>query len=272
MGRGNRVSRFFQAPARRPKGGRAAKDAYVPPAPAPAAGAAPPSPADAFASRKVAPPRPLVWVGTAASGAAVWSSPVANGAGQRIWSELHDVAHHAGAWPVLTGSAPLPESWHLSQGHDPDEVVTPDVEPLLTTALELLPTPELGFRTRLEPSPEATVETDLAAGYLALVTGVEGWQVPVAIGFGGVGGWSATEHSAVLRRWSQQYQADLVALTDTALGLRVRRPPVRHDEAMAAAEQIYAYCPDVVEHGVGSMWALATTIAVSPAWSLRWST
>lgn len=267
----DKVSRFGRAPARRPKGGTRSRDAYVPPVPEPAAGEAPPSPAESLSLAGVAPPRPMVWAGTAASGTAVWTSPVANGAGQALWAELREAAGSAGVWPVLTGPSPVPSSWRLTSAQRPGEVVVPDAEPLLEAALARQDTPEKGFRTRLEPSQRAVVEADLAAGYVALLTGIDGWQVPIAVGFEGVGGWSATEHAAVLRLWGLRYKAELVSLTDSGVGVRVGRPPASHEAAMEAAESIYAYCPDVVTRGVGSMWALATTIAVSGAWSLRWS-
>lgn len=272
MGLGDRMTRWTKRPARRPKGGTASHEVFVPEAPPPAPGPQPPSPAAAFADAKVAPPRPLVWVGTSASGAAVWSSPVANGVGQKLWTELRAAAAAADAWPVLTGPAVLPYSWHLDEGRDPAQTVIPDAQQLLETAAAAAEPAQPGFRTRLEPTPDAVVEASLAAGYLALVTGVDGWQVPLAIGFEGLGGWSAAEHTAVLRHWEQQYRAEMVSLTDDGVGLVVGRPPSSHEAAMTAAEEIHAYCPDVVERGLGSMWALATTMAVSTAWSLRWST
>ncbi len=201
----------------------------------------------------------------------VWSSPMANSAGQAVWAELQGVAGTTGAWPVLTGPTPVPGSWQLAAGRSADDMVVPDAEPLLTAALAVAPAAEPGFKSRLEPTSEAVVEADVSAGYLAVVAGTDGWQLPVAVGFDGVGGWSAVEHAAVLRYWSRRYQADLVALTESGIGLRINRPPRTHEAALAAAEEIYAYCPDVVTRGVGSMWALATTIAVSPAWSLRWA-
>ncbi len=197
---------------------------------------------------------------------------MANSAGQTVWAELQAVAGTTDAWPVLTGPSPVPGSWQLASGRPADDVVIPDAEPLLAAALAVAPRAEPGFRSRLEPTSEAAVEADVSAGYLAVVTATDGWQMPVVVGFEGVGGWSSVEHAAVLRYWSRRYQADLVALTDSGVGLRINRPPRTHEAAMAAAEEIYAYCPDVVTAGVGSMWALATTIAVSPAWSLRWTT
>ncbi len=197
---------------------------------------------------------------------------MANSAGQAVWAELHAVSGTSGTWPVLTGPSPVPASWQLAAGRPAADVAIPDAEVLLAAALAAEPAAEPGFRSRLEPTSEAVVEADVSAGYLAVVAGSDGWQLPVTVGFDGVGGWSAVEHAAVLRYWSRRYQADLVALTESGVGLRINRPPRTHEAAMAAAEEIYAYCPDVVTRGVGSMWALATTIAVSSAWSLRWTT
>lgn len=266
----DRFRKFAQSPGRRPKGGTASRDAFVPPTPMPAPGEPPPSPADALAEATIKPPRPLVWVGTTGAGLAVWSSPVANGIGQRMWNDLREGATAAKVWPVLTGASPVPSSWDLAAGADPGDVAVPDAEPLLAAALAVAPEAPAGFRMRLEPNENAVVEASVGAGYLALVSGVEGWQVPVAVAFDGVGGWSAVEHAAVLRQWSRRYRAELVALTEDSVGVRVGRPPSSHEAAMTAAEEIYAYCPDTVQRGVGSMWALATTIATSPYWSLRW--
>jgi hypothetical protein len=247
----------------------------VPPDPPAAPGQPPPSPAELLAEAGVAPPRPLVWVGHASSSADVWSSPVANGVGMALWSELVEAAGSSRCWPVLTGGTPVPTSWSLT----PDAGVgrtlldaehLPDAAALLDAAWSAAPDPPQGLRTRLEPTSEPTVEAALSAGYVALVTGVTGWQVPLTVGVDGLGGWDAFEHASVLRRWSERYKTQLVALTDTSVGVRVGRPPRTHEDAMAAAREIYAYCPDVVTHGLGSLWALATTVAVSGAWSLRW--
>lgn len=271
MAFGARWSAWRNRPARRPKGGTAQRDAYVPDAPVPAAGD-PPAPLEpAFAAAGVAPPRPLVWVGTASTGAAVWSSPVANGAGLRLWREMRDAVRDTGAWPVLTGAEPVPSSWHLDHGRRADAVDLPDAEALLEGVAATLPSPEEGLRTRLEPAGDATVEADLSAGYLGLVTGVDGWELPLAVGLDGVGGWSGVEHAAVLRMLGERYGAEVVALTQDSVGVVVSRPPRTHEDAFAAAQQVYAYCPDVVTRGTRTLWALATTVVVSSAWSLRWA-
>ncbi len=241
----------------------------MPPDPVAAPGEPPSSPADRLAAAGVAPPRPLVWVGRAASGADVWSSPVANGVGMSLWADLVEAAGSAQAWPVLTGAAPVPDTWTMTADDRPDDEL-PDAAALLEATGSAARDPELGIRTRLEPSAEPTVEAALSAGYLALVTGVTGWQVPLAVGVDGLGLWQAAEHAAVLKHWGDTYRARLVALTDDSIGLHIGRPPRTHDLAMAAAREIYAYCPDVVLHGLGSLWALATTMAVSDTWSLRW--
>lgn len=254
----------------------------MPPDPVAAPGEAPPSPGDRLSAAGVAPPRPLVWVGPAASGADVWSSPVANGVGMSLWTDLVNKADAAESWPVLTGARPVPMTWTMTPASSPavegmppgdrmrDSEALPDAAALLEAAWAAAPDPPEGLRTRLEPSAEPMVEAALSAGYLALITSVTGWQVPLAVGVVGLGGWDAAEHAAVLQHWSSRYQARLVALTDDSVGLHVGRPPRTHESAMAAAREIYAYCPHVVLHGLGSLWALATTMAVSETWSLRW--
>lgn len=211
-----------------------------------------------------------MWVGRTAAGADVWSSPVANGVGMSLWADLVDAAGSTQAWPLLTGATPIPGTWTMAPAGAPDDAALPEAEALLDAAWEAAPDAPEGLRTRLEPSAEPVVEAALSAGYLAIVTGVTGWQVPLAVGVDGLGGWDATEHAAVLQHWSTRYQARLVSLTDDSVGLHVGRPPHTHSSALDAAREIYAYCPDVVLHGLGSLWALATTMAVSETWSLRW--
>jgi hypothetical protein len=266
-----RFAAWRDRPVKRPRGGTSRPDSYLPPEPVPAPGEAPASPASRFSDAGVAPPRPLVWVGTAASGAAVWSSPIGNSVGQRMWRELRAAAEVAGAWPVLSGPAPLPGTWRLAEGRSAGAVEVPDGRGLLESARATAAPAEPGLRTRLEPTADAVVETDLAAGYLALVEGVVGWQVPLTVGFSEVGGWSPLEHSAVLRHLADRYGAELVALTGNGMGLAVARPPRTSEEAYAAAEELYAYCPAIVTQGVRTLWGLATTMVVSSAWSLRWS-
>jgi hypothetical protein len=195
---------------------------------------------------------------------------VANGVGLSLWTDLVQTAGSAQVWPVLTGPRAVPETWTMATAQARDDVLVPNADALLDAAWAAAPEAPEGLRTRLEPSAEPMVEAALSAGYLALVTGVTGWQVPLAVGVEGLGGWDAAEHAAVLGHWATNYQARLVALTDDSVGLHVGRPPRTHEAAMAAAREIYAYCPAVVLHGLGSLWALATTMAVSETWSLRW--
>ncbi len=270
MGLTDRWRRFSRSPGRRPRGGTRVRDAFVPPDPQAASGTAPPSPADALADAGVPPPRPLVWLGTTGSGADLWSAPLANGVGMSLWSEIVEASGPAQVWPVLTGPDPVPTSWHLGDARPADGARLADGGELLDAAWSATPDVPDGIRTRLEPAAGGTVEAALASGYLGLVTGVTGWQVPMAVGADGLGGWSADEHAAVLRAWSERYKAELVSLTSTGVGLRIGRPPRTHEAALDAAREIVAYCPDVVVHGLGSMWALATTMAVSDTWSLRW--
>lgn len=257
---------------KRPRGGGGGRDAYVPADPEPAPGTPPDSPADRFKAAGVPPPRPLVWVGEAATGGPIWSTPVANGVGLALWRELRAAWKQTRLYPVLTGDDPVPATWRLdaltedSNAAGPDH--TPDGAALLAAAD--LPPADVSLRTRLEPATEPMIEADLAGGYLALVPLNESWQLPIAVGLQGLGDWSARQHASVLRLWSERFVSEPVSLTSGGIDLLVDRPPVDSDAAYELAERLYAYCPDLVTRGTRTLWRTATTIAPSPAWAFRW--
>ncbi|MEO6593917.1 MAG: DUF4253 domain-containing protein [Planctomycetota bacterium] len=54
------------------------------------------------------------------------------------------------------------------------------------------------------------------------------------------------------------------------LTLSVRRPPRDHASAIAIAADHYAFCPDNIDQGVGSMRAYAQSIENATAWTFWW--
>ncbi len=266
MGLIDRLRRDGPKVPKRPRGGVKSVHRFVPPDPVPAGLDPPPSPADVITSFGVAPPRPLVWVGTTSAGADLWSSPVANGAGLQLWREMRAISAQTGLTPVLTGDAAVPSSWDLSEP-EPEEV--PDGEVLLLTAAGRAVAVEDGLRMRLEPGPEPVVAADAPAGYLALIRLSQAWQLPGAVGFR-AGPWSAAEHTGILRSFAERFGAEPVALTEDSLEVLVSRRPRTHEDAYAVARELYAYCPDLVLRGTRTLWGLATTVAVSPSWTFRW--
>lgn len=78
-----------------------------------------------------------------------------------------------------------------------------------------------------------------------------------------------TDHATVLRRWNGRWDVEVVGLSLDVLTVRVGRPPATVEDALALAAEVYLYCADAVDQGLGTLDALAGTISL-PAWRLWW--
>ncbi len=52
--------------------------------------------------------------------------------------------------------------------------------------------------------------------------------------------------------------------------MRVARPPTTREDAMALANEQYAYCEDIVHQGVESLSNLAATLLNGTVWFFWW--
>ena len=99
----------------------------------------------------------------------------------------------------------------------------------------------------------------------------DGSEVPALLRWGG---WNACPppeyHVAALRSWRERYGAELVAMGFDTLELRVRRRPQGRDEALGLARELYAYCPDLVDQGYGTLAPLAANLMADDWWSFWW--
>ena len=77
-------------------------------------------------------------------------------------------------------------------------------------------------------------------------------------------------HLAVHRRWAERYGAKPVGVTADTLELALDTPPARGEAALAEAKLAFAYCPDAVDQGAGSVDALAEAMATSRHWWFWW--
>ena len=71
------------------------------------------------------------------------------------------------------------------------------------------------------------------------------------------------------KRWYEQYGAIPAVVTNDVLEFRLPRP-VDREAALALALEQYAWCSDIVEQGVGTIGALADTLARSTVWYFWW--
>lgn len=107
--------------------------------------------------------------------------------------------------------------------------------------------------------------------FLGIAPTVESWQVPAYVRFGD---WNCCpkpeEHCAVFRYWQEKYGAEIVSLTHDVIECCVLKPPQSEEECWELAWQQYAYCPDIVEQGVGTIGDLASTLRDSSYWYFWW--
>jgi uncharacterized protein DUF4253 len=78
------------------------------------------------------------------------------------------------------------------------------------------------------------------------------------------------EHVAILRDWHERYGADVLAMTEDILELRVTRPVGDPDAAVELAKRQYLYDYDIVDHGTGSIEGLASLLLEAPGWQFWW--
>ena len=74
----------------------------------------------------------------------------------------------------------------------------------------------------------------------------------------------------MLRSWELRFDAYVVGLGTDTLVLAVGRPARDLASATAIAAEHFAFCPDNVWQGAGSLDAYAEQILGMPSWSFWW--
>lgn len=99
----------------------------------------------------------------------------------------------------------------------------------------------------------------------------ESWKVPAYLK---LGGWNECplpeEHVAILKRWHEQYGAEIACVTGDIIECTVARPPANQQEAMTLAREQYVYCPDIVDQGVETIENLGATLLNANVWYFWW--
>jgi len=107
--------------------------------------------------------------------------------------------------------------------------------------------------------------------WIAVVQIAHPWEAAAAIEFGA---WNACptpeEHVGVMRYWSERWGAEPVGIAADTVEMLVARPPTSRDDALALANEQFAYCEDIVTQGVGTVEALAATLVDGRTWFFWW--
>ncbi len=210
------------------------------------------------------------------TGLTVWRRPVDDD-GAPGWARARSRYADTGLWPLLvdddfwtavelepTPLPPMPAStrdWIVGTLRDGEEPLLEQLQRSSTP--ELVPDgegPQLDLLAALQP-----------ATHLVLVPVDAPWRVPQFLGWDGAVNHEVLDHqhTCVLGRWAALYGAELVQLTRDVAVLWVARPPRTPETALGAALEAFAYCPDVVFQGVGTIDALIAMVS-APTWVFWW--
>lgn len=104
----------------------------------------------------------------------------------------------------------------------------------------------------------------VAAGRGADALAAAGWTGP--LNYTGDTG----EISAVLRDWERRFGARVVGTGFADLYLSVAAPPATLDQALHVAAEHFAFCPDNIWQGPGSLAAYAECLVDEDSWRFWW--
>jgi len=202
-------------------------------------------------------------------------------------AELRRELAETGRWPVILGDRNSLESLKEVHEFNSEGVVLPG-------ALDR--DPVRWFQDRIEEDPEAFESIDdddfdpdavapmhsLAVGFdhrgkeqdeiwIAIVEAEHSWELPLKLGYGAWNSCPAPEeHAIIARYWGEKYGAEIAAMTSDTIEFTVARPPVSKEACDELAKEMFVYCTDIVDQGVGSVPTLAKCVEGSTVWFFWW--
>ena len=226
--------------------------------------------------------------GSRGEGPVIWASagPVPDVG--RLWSRLAAAFEDTGIWPLVVDAtygftgygeylmdvprgrhkealAVLRKGWNEMVSDDEDD---PDGDDR--------PVRQAVSRPRgSAPGPRATSVDHIVAGlagHIALVAVNRPADVVDAVGWMGAANndGDPLDMSTVLRSWELRFDAYLVGLGTDTMTVAVGRPPRDLAAATAIAAEHYAFCPDNIDQGAGSIRDYAPLLVDEPTWSFWW--
>ena len=110
------------------------------------------------------------------------------------------------------------------------------------------------------------------SGHLGLVAVNRPADILDAVGWMGAANYDGDplDMTTVLRSWELRFDAYVVGLGTDTLTLAVGRPARDLASATAIAAEHYAFCPDNVQQGVGTIQEYAETLVDAELWPFWW--
>lgn len=143
-------------------------------------------------------------------------------------------------------------SAHAIEGSWPEDVVGP-------------------ARERYAVTRDRRIDVALPEVAIAMLPIRDPVEAPAWLAFGNWDGCpDPTVHVAVLSRWRDRWGAEVVAIGEDRIELRVARPPSDREAAMALAREHAAYAPALLAGGARTIAALAAERLGARSWSFRW--
>jgi hypothetical protein len=106
---------------------------------------------------------------------------------------------------------------------------------------------------------------------LTVLPAAESWMAPCYLRIAYYNDYPEPEvHAALFKYWNEKYGATVACIVNSMIEFTVTRPPRTRYEAMVLAKQHFAYCPDRVDQGTGSVEALAASLLNSSVWFFWW--
>ena len=107
---------------------------------------------------------------------------------------------------------------------------------------------------------------------LGLIACARSSDVPAAIGWMGPANFEedVATHCSVLRTWEDRFGTRLIGLGFDIMRLSVANPPTTYEHAIQIAAEHFAFCPDNIDQGAGTLENYARTLVDCPAWVFWW--
>lgn len=106
---------------------------------------------------------------------------------------------------------------------------------------------------------------------VVLVDVTHAWELPLRLQYGD---WNACpkpeEHALVAKYWEEEFGAEIAVMTEDTVEFTVARPPTDPETCLKLAREMYVYCSDIVDQGVGSIPTLAKALESSTTWFFWW--